>query len=450
MKRTIKIFFNAIFFVGIFVLAQFAFIDGAYGVPCGVAPEGQQYAQYELRDEDNKTIKNECVLFDPFLDTFFTFEKLVDAGILEDGWKEKDANRQYKNSVGIWTDSNNFDSPANTIEFLMQETTTILGAGGGDQTVPVRYRIEADEPGDVFLYFKGIFKPEPLLQWEAKSHKDVSSILVDRGKTVKVVLTVVTTDPKESFATAGINGIICPECGGGMLEDLVMDVSVISPQERTVTLTWDTLDVDGGKYTVNMTAKGMLSGDVVVPVTFQIKEVPNCKDFTKEECKGICFYYENACKHKFDTKFCPQITDKNYCGTEGENKGIPACKWNGSVCETPVQAAVSEEYGAPEGYAGPLPTCAFSGNCRDVNKILELVVRYVQMLFGLIGSLAFVMFIFGGFTILTSFGSPEKVKKGQGVLVAAVVGILIAFGAYIMIDFVLDALQVSEQFREIQ
>lgn len=449
MTRFMKNSFKIISLFSIFFLAQFVSVDRAYGVVCGLAPEGKQYALYELYDEDDKLTKYECVLFDPLQKSSFTFSDLVGAGILEDSWKEEDADEQYKGCIpgfeGKWQDINLVDSPAKTIEFLMKETTT--GGKNCPSETPFRYRIEADDPGEVFLYFKGIFKPEPLLQWTAKSPEDVSSILVDRGKTVKIVLTLVTINPKESFVEAGINGIICPECGDGMFEDLVMDVSVISPQERTVTLTWDTLDVVGGKYIVNMTAKGTLSGDVVIPITFQIKEVPNCKDFTKDECKGICFYYGNACKHKFDTQFCPQITDKNYCGTE---KGIPACKWKESVCETPTQAAVSEEYDAPEGYAGPLPTCAFSGNCRDVNKLLELAVNSIQMLFGVIGSLAFVMFIFGGFTILTSFGSPEKVKKGQGILVAAVVGILIAFGAYVMIDFVLDALQVSEGFREIQ
>ena len=107
------------------------------------------------------------------------------------------------------------------------------------------------------------------------------------------------------------------------------------------------------------------------------------------------------------------------------------------------------DYKAPEDYAGPLPRCAFDGSCRDVNKLLELVIRSAQFVFGLIGSVALVMFVYGGFLMITAFGSAEKFKKGTGVLVAAVVGLFIAFGAYLLIDFVLDALNVSSVFRAI-
>ncbi len=107
------------------------------------------------------------------------------------------------------------------------------------------------------------------------------------------------------------------------------------------------------------------------------------------------------------------------------------------------------DYKAPAEYAGPLPRCAFDGSCRDVNKLLELVIRSAQFVFGFIGSVALVMFVYGGFLMITAFGSAEKFKKGTGVLVAAVVGLFIAFGAYLLIDFVLDALNVSSVFRAI-
>lgn len=426
------------------------------GLNCPEYETGKNYSVFLLSqtktDADNLNGTEVCLLL-PTPATSVDFSQIQNAGNLPN-WGGVTLNKQIyakqcnitlKGNIDFWSDitveqkveDTVFELETNMSYLCSDKTTKIIA--------PFRYQLNF-EPEKKYLQFVG-FLPTPKIFWQSVSPKDPSSILVDRGKIVKVVLKVVTTDPEESFAQAGVSGIICPECGVGMFEDLVMDVSVISPQERTVTLTWDTLDVVGAKYTVNLTAKGTLAGDVVVPITFQIKEVPNCKDFSEKECSGVCFFYKNLCQHKFDTQFCPQITDKKYCGTK---EGIPDCKWNDSVCETPVQAAVSEEYGAPEGYAGPLPTCAFSGNCRDVNKLLELAVNYIQMLFGVIGSLAFVMFIFGGFTILTSFGSPEKVKKGQGILVAAVVGILIAFGAYVMIDFVLDALQVSEGFREIQ
>ena len=48
--------------------------------------------------------------------------------------------------------------------------------------------------------------------------------------------------------------------------------------------------------------------------------------------------------------------------------------------------------------------------------------------------------------MILSFGSAEKVKKGRDILVAAVVGMIIAFGAVLLIKFVLDALGVGTSF----
>jgi len=111
---------------------------------------------------------------------------------------------------------------------------------------------------------------------------------------------------------------------------------------------------------------------------------------------------------------------------------------------------VKSKYGGrPDGYVGPLPDCAFSGTCRDVNDLVVLMVNIGRYLFGIIGSLALAMFIYGGFTWLTSMGNPEKVKKGGSIVFGAAIGLLISFSAYLLIDFVLDALQVTSDFRKI-
>jgi hypothetical protein len=96
----------------------------------------------------------------------------------------------------------------------------------------------------------------------------------------------------------------------------------------------------------------------------------------------------------------------------------------------------------------PIPYCAFTyEGCRDVNDVVTLMVNIGKMIFSLIGVLAFVMFVYGGFTMILAFGNPEKFKKGTSILVAALVGLLIAFSAYLLIDFVLDSLGVSANFR---
>lgn len=109
------------------------------------------------------------------------------------------------------------------------------------------------------------------------------------------------------------------------------------------------------------------------------------------------------------------------------------------------------KYQPPKGYNGPLPACAFSfQGCRNVNDLLQLLINIGKIAFSFIGTAAFLMFIYGGFTIILSTGNAEQVKKGKGILIAAVTGMIIAFGAYLLIDFVLNALQVGSDFRAIK
>jgi|GEM_PF-3096287 len=100
--------------------------------------------------------------------------------------------------------------------------------------------------------------------------------------------------------------------------------------------------------------------------------------------------------------------------------------------------------------ASILPDCAQienKGGCREINTLLETAINIAKILLGLLGVIAFVMFIYGGLVTILSFGSPEKYKKGTQVLVNAVIGIIIAVSAYLIIDIVLTTLGVDPAFR---
>jgi len=53
------------------------------------------------------------------------------------------------------------------------------------------------------------------------------------------------------------------------------------------------------------------------------------------------------------------------------------------------------------------------------------------------------MFIYGGFTFLISAGSSEKIGEARKILVAAVIGLLIVFASYVIIQFVLQSLGMN-------
>ena len=95
-----------------------------------------------------------------------------------------------------------------------------------------------------------------------------------------------------------------------------------------------------------------------------------------------------------------------------------------------------------------LPGCATTKTgCREINTLLETAINIAKILLGLLGVIAFIMFIYGGLVTILSFGSPEKYKKGTQVLVNAVIGIIIAVSAYLIIDIVLTTLGVDPAFR---
>ena len=80
--------------------------------------------------------------------------------------------------------------------------------------------------------------------------------------------------------------------------------------------------------------------------------------------------------------------------------------------------------------AQAIPSCVlndpFSGYCRDVSAL---------------GA-----FVYGGFLLIISQGETEKVKKGTSALTAALIGLVIAFGGYMLVSFLGTALGLSETF----
>jgi len=75
----------------------------------------------------------------------------------------------------------------------------------------------------------------------------------------------------------------------------------------------------------------------------------------------------------------------------------------------------------------------------DVNLLIGQVINAVL---GIVGSLALVMFIYGGLTWMTAAGNKEKIQKGKDILIWATIGLIIIFSAYAIVKFVLvDVLQ---------
>lgn len=69
--------------------------------------------------------------------------------------------------------------------------------------------------------------------------------------------------------------------------------------------------------------------------------------------------------------------------------------------------------------------------------------RIISSLLGIVGSIALIMFVVGGFYWLTAGGNEERIKKGRQTLEWATFGLIVIFGAYVILKFVFEALATT-------
>ena len=77
---------------------------------------------------------------------------------------------------------------------------------------------------------------------------------------------------------------------------------------------------------------------------------------------------------------------------------------------------------------------------RSIEKILGGIIKVIL---GIVGSIALLMFIFGGLIWMTAGGNEQRVKKGRDFLIWTSLGLLIIFASYAILRFVFQALGVD-------
>ncbi len=175
----------------------------------------------------------------------------------------------------------------------------------------------------------------------------------------------------------------------------------------------------------------------------------NGKDKSTCEANSQCFWQVAGakCLAKDDSSIdCTQLPSDvcsaaRHC-TTGENNTCVKKTTEVEVSKA-IDQYIAERYKAPDGYQGPLPSCAFTGSCRNVEDLVQLGVNVATWLFGIIAGLGFAFFVYGGLTMVLSFGNSEKVGQGKQILVAATVGMIIAFSAYVLVSFIVKAIGIT-------
>lgn len=94
---------------------------------------------------------------------------------------------------------------------------------------------------------------------------------------------------------------------------------------------------------------------------------------------------------------------------------------------------------APGGSGGSNGTVKLDNPIPDVTPE-TLIGRGINAVLGFTGTIALVMFIWGGFTMMFSAGASDKIKKGRDILIWASIGLAVIFSAYGLVQFVLSSI----------
>jgi hypothetical protein len=95
---------------------------------------------------------------------------------------------------------------------------------------------------------------------------------------------------------------------------------------------------------------------------------------------------------------------------------------------------------ACEGYTGDFKEelCGKGGNSEA--NLQKTVSNVLLVVFGLLGILAVVFVIIGGFKFTTSQGDPGRVQQAKNTIMYSLIGLVISISAFTITTFILNAL----------
>lgn len=133
------------------------------------------------------------------------------------------------------------------------------------------------------------------------------------------------------------------------------------------------------------------------------------------------------------------------CGPEGEtNLGTCEREAAGSAairCNPPSGTATDKDKDKDETPATLKPRPL--ANPLGTSSVAEIIARLISIITGVSGSIALLVFVYGGIQWLIAGGEPGKIEAGRKAMVWAVVGLIIIFGSYAILSFLFRTIGAS-------
>jgi len=90
--------------------------------------------------------------------------------------------------------------------------------------------------------------------------------------------------------------------------------------------------------------------------------------------------------------------------------------------------------------AAPIGPLVTNTNPDDPCDFIAMFITAKDVILGLSGVFATVMFVYGGMVMVTAYGNEARIKWGKDILVAAVVGIFVVLLAWTGVNTLLQAI----------
>lgn len=86
------------------------------------------------------------------------------------------------------------------------------------------------------------------------------------------------------------------------------------------------------------------------------------------------------------------------------------------------------------GSSGNVTISGPTGLKAEFTNLSSLITNFLPYLFSISGIILFAYLVWGGFNYLTSMGDPKKAEAGKGRITNAIIGFIIIFAAYWMVQ----------------
>ena len=76
----------------------------------------------------------------------------------------------------------------------------------------------------------------------------------------------------------------------------------------------------------------------------------------------------------------------------------------------------------------------------DGPDLFVVIQNILNATFGIIGVVAVIMVIIGGYYYMTSQGEPNRVQRGKNTILYGIIGLIICLSAFAIVNFILNSL----------